>query len=64
MGVITSLFAHKMADAAGPEIDAVPLLASIGLDHNAPWDPKAMISDTVYYDLLERIAERCDPTEL
>ena len=63
MGVITSLFAHKIIVAAAPQ-DANELLDSIGLDPHAPADPKRMIEDTVYYDLLERLAERMDVTDL
>lgn len=63
MGVITSLFAHKMIDAAAPA-DAPTLLRSIGLDANAPRDPKLMIADVVYYDLLERLANQMDVSSL
>lgn len=63
MGVITSLFAHKVIAAAAPQ-DAPALLASVGLDPLAPADPKQMIEDTVYYGLLERLAETMDVTDL
>ena len=62
--MITSLFARKMVAAAGPGIDHRALLASAGLAHDAPWDPKVMMPDTVYYDLLERIGEQTDFTKL
>lgn len=45
--------------AAGPEV-----LASVGLDAAAPWDPKVMIPDQAYYDLLERMAAITDVTAL
>ena len=64
MGVITSLFARKMIAAAGPGVDQRGLLASIGLDPDTEHDPKQMLVDTVYYDLLERIAEMVDVTDL
>lgn len=64
MGVITSLFARKMVAAAGPEVDASHLLMSIGLDPDADWDPKVMISDNDYYDLLEAIAKQIEVTSL
>lgn len=64
MGYITSLFARKMVAAAGPGIDAAALLASVGLDADGQWDPKAMIPDDTYYDLLERIAAQTDATDL
>lgn len=62
MGVITSLFARKMLAAAGADVDARALLNSVGLDPDGIADPKAMISDTAYYSLLERIAETVDAT--
>ncbi|MDJ0637952.1 MAG: AraC family transcriptional regulator ligand-binding domain-containing protein [Paracoccaceae bacterium] len=64
MGAVTSLFARKMIAAAGPSVDQGALLASIGLDLNAENDPKKMLVDTVYYDLLERIAGMIDVTDL
>ncbi|MEM1316237.1 MAG: AraC family transcriptional regulator [Pseudomonadota bacterium] len=64
MGMITSLFARKMAAAAGPSVDASALLTEAGLDPDAPWDPKVMIRDVVYYDLLERLAKETDATAL
>lgn len=64
MGVVTSLFARKMIAAAGPDVDQRGLLASVGLDANGESDPKTMLVDTVYYDLLERIAEMTDVTDL
>jgi AraC-like DNA-binding protein len=64
MGYVTSLFARKMVAAAGAGIDARALLTSIDLDPDGPWDPKAMLPDTAYYDLLERIAALTDVTDL
>ncbi|MEO0917158.1 MAG: AraC family transcriptional regulator [Pseudomonadota bacterium] len=64
MGVVTSLFARKMIAAAGSSVDQGALLASVGLDPDAENDPKKMLLDTVYYDLLERIAEMVDVTDL
>ncbi len=64
MGMITSLFARKMVAAAGPDVDQRGLLASAGLDIESPTDPKVMLEDTVYYDLLERIGEETDITDL
>lgn len=64
MGYVTSLFARKMVAAAGPEVDARALLTSAGLDPDGPWDPKVMLTDTAYYDLLERIAGQTDITGL
>ncbi len=64
MGEITSLFARKVIDAVGDAIDARATLASVGLDLDASWDPKEMISADSYYDMLERIAEQVDVTDL
>lgn len=64
MGSITSLFVRKVVAAAGPDVDAERLLASVGLDARADTDPKQMIADTAYYDLIERIAKDHDITEL
>ena len=64
MGMITSLFARKIVAAAGPKIDASALLSQAGLDPDAAWDPKVMITDAVYYDLLENIAKATDVTDL
>lgn len=64
MGYVTSLFARKMVAAAGAGLDAHALLASVDLDPDGPWDPKVMLADTAYYDLLERIAALTDVTDL
>jgi len=53
-----------MVAAAGNGIDASDLLGGAGLDPEGPWDPKVMIPDTTYYDLLERIADQTDVTAL
>lgn len=64
MGYVTSLFARKMIAAAGAGVDAAALLRSAGLDPDGAWDPGIMVSDTAYYDLLERIGQQTDVTEL
>jgi AraC-like DNA-binding protein len=64
MGYVTSLFARKMVAAAGADVDARALLNSVGLDPDGAWDPKAMLLDTAYYNLLERIATLIDVTDL
>ena len=56
MGQITSLFVHKVADIAERAIDTSALLASIGIDPEAPVDPSVMVSDSDYYGFLESIA--------
>lgn len=64
MGRITSLFAHKMVDAAGNAVDARAALMSAGLDPDAPRDPKVMITDEAYYSMLEDMASQKDVTAL
>src|SRR6056297_3430137 len=64
MGYVTSLFARKVVAAAGGAVDGAALLRGAGVDPDGPWDPKAMLLDTVYYDLLERIATLIDATDL
>ncbi len=64
MGYVTSLFARKIVAAAGAGVDAHALLSSVGLDPEADWDPKTMLSDEAYYGLLERIAAEIDATDL
>lgn len=60
MSQITSLFAHKVvnvATASGPGRIARrrSLLKSVGIDPEAPVDPKVRISDSDYYALCERV---------
>ncbi len=56
MGQITSLFVHKVAGIAEPNVDTSSLLASIGIDPDAPIDPSVMVSDSDYFSFLEKIA--------
>lgn len=64
MAYVTSLFARKMVAAAGHGIDPKATLAGAGIDHEAPWDPKHMIPAITYYEMLEKMAEQIDVTEL
>ncbi len=64
MGYVTSLFARKMVAAAGGGPGGIALLASVGLEVDAPWDPKAMILAEAYYSMLERLAAQVDATDL
>lgn len=64
MPYVTSLFARKMVAAAGTAIDPKATLAAVGIDHDAPWDPKHMIPAVAYYGMLEAMAETVDVTEL
>lgn len=60
MGQITSLFAHKVIAQASDSLDKRSLLQSIGIDPDAPIDPKLMVSDTSYYEFFATVA-RNDP---
>ena len=53
-----------MIAAAGSGVDQASLLASVGLDPDKENDAKKVLVDTVYYELLERIAELIDVTDL
>ncbi|EAU42187.1 transcriptional regulator, AraC family protein [Fulvimarina pelagi HTCC2506] len=64
MGYVTSLFARKVVAAAGDAVDGAELLRSAGVDPDSSWDPKVMLPDGTYYDLLERIATLIDVTDL
>lgn len=56
MGVITALFARKVIDAAGPDMDRVALFSRLGLTPDDPPGVKRMVPDADYYALLEEIA--------
>ncbi|MDJ0627468.1 MAG: AraC family transcriptional regulator ligand-binding domain-containing protein [Rhodobacter sp.] len=61
MGWISVVFVHKVIDAATVNVDAgvarrQVLFRSIGVDPEAPVDPKRMISDVEFFGLLERVA--------
>lgn len=61
MGQITSLFVHKVVNiATANDSDNNKrrnyLFESVGIDPNAPVDPKVRILDSEYYDLCERVA--------
>ncbi|WP_226623235.1 AraC family transcriptional regulator [Alloyangia pacifica] len=64
MGYVTSLFSRKVVAAAGDGVDAGAMLASVGLTSDAPCDAGQMVPAECYYDMLERIAEQVDVTEL
>ncbi len=64
MGQITSLFPRKVVAAVADGVDKAAVLASVGLDLNAPWNPKEMISSDAYYGMLEDLAEQMDVTAL
>ena len=56
MGQITSLFAHKVVAQSRGRMDKRALLRGIGIDPDAPIDPKRMVSDNDYYDFFANVA--------
>lgn len=56
MAVVTGIFARRIVQAAGAEIDPRAMLRSIGLDADAAMDVGEMVAAEAYYDFLERIA--------
>jgi len=64
MGQVTSLFARKLADVAGDAIDTRAVLASVGLDMDAPWNPKHMLDEDDFYGMIEMMARQMDVTAL
>ncbi|MEO1082144.1 MAG: AraC family transcriptional regulator ligand-binding domain-containing protein [Pseudomonadota bacterium] len=60
MGLVSSLFAHKVCRAAtegAADADSAraSLLNAVGIDASQPMDPKFMIPDHQYYALCERV---------
>ena len=60
MGQISTLFVHKVVNAATSDeprnsTRRRDLFQSVGVDPDAPIDPKLMIVDSEYYDLCERV---------
>jgi len=64
MEQITSLFARKMVQAAEEIIDPREMLALVGLEPEAIWNPKEMIASDAYYTMLEQMAAQMDVTAL
>lgn len=60
MGQITSLFVHKVIAQADDSLDKRSFLESVGVDPDAPIDPKIMVAAADYYDFFERLT-RADP---
>lgn len=56
MGMITSIFARRVIQAAGESLDQRDLLLSVGLNPDGAFDVTEMLADHTYYDLSERIA--------
>ncbi len=60
MGQITSLFAYKVADQAGAGVETGDLLRDLGLDPDAPIDPRLMLESEDYYEFFAELVRR-DP---
>lgn len=60
MSRVSALFARKVIAAVDHAIDQHALLESIGLSPDHETDAAVMLSDTTYYELLERIAGLSD----
>lgn len=60
MGQITSLFVHKVIAQADDSLDKRTLLESVGVDPDAPIDPKIMVAATDYYEFFASLT-RADP---
>ena len=63
MGQITSLFVHKVIAQADDSLDKRAFLEAVGVDPDAPVDPKVMVSATDYYEFFASLA-RADPNGL
>lgn len=63
MGQVTSLFVHKVIAQADDGLDKRAFLEGVGVDPDAPVDPKVMVNDTDYYAFFADLA-RADPLGL
>ena len=52
MGQVTSLFVHKVIAQADDSLDKHEFLKAVGVDPQAPVDPKVMVKDTDYYQFF------------
>ncbi|MCF3648151.1 AraC family transcriptional regulator [Synoicihabitans lomoniglobus] len=55
MGKITSLFVRKVLGVASGDFDPRAVLRGVGIDPDAPPDPKLMVADTDYYAFLRQL---------
>ena len=63
MGQITSLFVHKVIAQADDSLDKRAFLERVGIDPDAPVDPKIMVAAADYYAFFADLA-RADPNGL
>ncbi|SLN73502.1 AraC family transcriptional regulator ligand-binding domain-containing protein [Roseisalinus antarcticus] len=64
MGYVTSPFSRKMVAAAIEGAEATGLLATVGIEADAPRDSKVMFRSGAHYAMLERLAGEVDATDL
>ncbi len=62
MGQLTSLFVHKVLSVVDDAHDKRAVLESIGIDPDAPVDPKLMVSEADYYRFFEQLAHLESPS--
>ena len=60
MGQVTSLFVHKVIAQADDSLDKRAFLEAVGVDPDAPVDPKVMVAAADYYEFFADLA-RADP---
>ena len=60
MGQVTSLFVHKVIAQVDDSLDKRAFLEAVGVDPDAPVDPKLMVSAADYYAFFADLA-RADP---
>ena len=63
MSQITSLYVHKVLSHATTGVEARDLLTKLGVDPDAPIDPKQMVAASQFYDFFATLASR-DPNGL
>ncbi|MEM8682209.1 MAG: AraC family transcriptional regulator ligand-binding domain-containing protein, partial [Pseudomonadota bacterium] len=59
---LTSLFVHKVLSVVDDAHDKHAVLRSIGIDPQAPVDPKVMVSEADYYRFFEQLAQLESPS--
>ncbi len=62
MGQLTSLFVHKVLSVVDEAHDKRAVLESIGIDPDAPVNPKLMVSEDDYYRFFEQLAHLESPS--
>ena len=63
MSQITSLYVHKVLSYVSVGVETVDLVETLGIDSDAPIDPKQMVSSNAFYDFFAALGAR-DPDGL